>query len=60
MCVEEGLEARPEQHGGCVDVGVQEGDFAALQEEGEVLCEAHAEEDAQGVVLRFRAREAFG
>lgn len=43
------LQARPQYHGGAVDVAVDGGDAAALQLEREVLREADAEEQAEGV-----------
>ena len=50
MSVHGELEAGPEEHIGGVDVGVRDGDLAALEGEGEGLVEADAEEDAEAVV----------
>lgn len=49
VCIEDLLEAGPQQHVCCVDVAIQHGNFAALQNEGEAGGEAQAEQDAEGV-----------
>ena len=52
MCVHGDLEARPEGHVEAVEVGFCDGDFAALELEGEGLVQADTEEDAETVVAR--------
>ena len=52
------LEAGPEEHVGGVDVTVRDGGFAALELEGEMLVQAHAQEEAEAVVGGFD--EGFG
>lgn len=44
------LEAGPEEHVRGVDVAVRNGGFSALELEGEMLVQAHAEEEAEAVV----------
>lgn len=50
MAVHGQLEAGPEQHVRAVDVALRDGGFLALQLEGEMLVQAHAEEEAEAVV----------
>ena len=47
------LETWPEEHVRAVDVAIRDGGFAALEFEGEVLVQAHAEEEAETVVGVF-------